>query len=247
VISFVEEYTMKPNPCWAILALTCLACDAEPEREWTESNEHDSGSERDASVSSTAGEDAGKNYRALAPGAGPDRKVLAYDEVSPLGFSAADAAEMFDRVFTANVLYVGGGESRLKLSVQATGGELTGFLRLWDADPEEPPPTAAMGRIGQYALYLNVDVTFTTDDGLFDEHLNTDLEVLDADSAEISVWLAGDEIEGAHTLPLGDLEGEFAEGGGEVGFQVDLRTDGTTHGRIWDSRLTSDRSTLATW
>lgn len=122
--------------------------------------------------------------------------VIALDEVSPLGFSAADAlATNIEGDRTETMLWAKGGDTVLSLGVIHGGGE-TRFVESeyraygGDAEPAMDPCAAA--------IEIDIDVSFATADGAFAESWSGIVRAEAADRA--AFW---------YDLDLGALAGTY--------------------------------------
>jgi len=129
---------------------------------------------------------------------------LAEDEVSPLGFSAADVALLVGESTTTPMVWLDTTALGVEATVQPGPSELTLTIldltnpRFIDASPKEPEDGAAIEPAADCPDRVDVDVTLriTTADGALDETVSTTLHATSAELVELSVPLEPTSLTG---------------------------------------------------
>jgi hypothetical protein len=145
--------------------------------------------------------------------------------VTTLGFSAAQAAPKFSRAYQSTLQYEDGSTTGIAIEVASTGAPMTGMY------------TGDVAAVAGNALFFQVTVDVTTEDGRFDEHFTQDLKVLTLSAARAQWRLSGNMIAGSHTVPVPPRRPNEDEFIGSVTFDANLGSDGHSEGRITDTRL----------
>ncbi len=122
---------------------------------------------------------------------------LAEDEVSPLGFSAADVALLVGESVTTPMIWLDTTDRGVEATVEPGPSELTIAIldstnpRFVDASPKEPEDGPAIEPAADCPDRVDVDVTLriTTANGALDETVSATLHATDAELAELIVQL----------------------------------------------------------
>lgn len=128
--------------------------------------------------------------------------ALEWNEVSPLGLSAAEAAQRFDGEYTAQLTYADGRRTELHLLVRSTGEPVGDFFPIEDeiVAAYAPAPAHSMFDNDEVpTLFLNVDLSFETEDGRFVEQANRPLRVLSSGRAIVDIYLRLVYVVGSYT------------------------------------------------
>lgn len=152
--------------------------------------------------------------------------ALAFDEVSPLGFSAAELATGIGSALSADLSWSAGGSTPLSLGLAWASDAV--FVDLEEAPvPDGVTDVPAIGVICDDYLEVGATLSLDSDDGLLAESLSIDLQALQVDAATFSA----DVVEGDFSDPAifdpfdvkdatsqgPRLSGSFFAGGGSDG------------------------------
>jgi len=170
----------------------------------------------DAPASAPAPGEPAASDTALAPAAQPAAPVdggqtggigadlvthtaLGHDQIGPTGFSPAQAIAAFAGDYSAELVYASGERTTLHVEITPNGAPISlgedpaapYVFESWAAHPEND------------SLSLAADVSFVTDDGLFDEHGPYGLTVQSLQSAQTYAELALSVLQGSYTDAAG--------------------------------------------
>jgi hypothetical protein len=145
-------------------------------------------------------------------GAGCEEEVtpLAADEVSALGFSAADVALLVGESVTTPMVWLDTTDLGVQATVEPGPSELTITIldstdpRFVDASPKEPEDGAAIEPAADCPDRVDVDVTLhiTTADGALDETVSTTLHATSAELVDLVVPLDPTSLTGTFRATL---------------------------------------------
>ncbi len=160
------------------------------------------------------------------------RTALAFDEVSPLGFSAEEAAVALSSLHTVDLLWARGGATTVDIELA-----LTSAVEFVDLEEETPPEDATVPDIAVVCEdYVAVSVTLglKSADGLLDEDFALSMSLSQADLG--AVWAAlevadfskpeifDDFLDAEATVQHPTLDVVFGPAGsidGEIGWQAE--------------------------
>ena len=176
---------------------------------------------------------------------------LAFDEASPLGFSAADLVAGVGSSFSAPLTWVEAGPAST-LALELSWSSDVTFVDLEEATPpDDGTAIADIAVICDDYIVVGATLDLNSADGLLADSFSVDLSAMSVDGASFSLELetsdfSHPEVFTPHEDPSADtqhprLGGSFAAGGGSQG-ELSWIAEGSGDGTAWQSG-----GPVATW
>jgi len=116
------------------------------------------------------------------------RTALGFDELSPLGFSAAEAAVALGSLHSGGFFWARGGETTFESELALTSSVF--FVDLEEATPPDDATVPSIAVVCDDYLEVAVTLGLATGDGLLDEHWALTMSLLQVDEGDLYADLA---------------------------------------------------------